>query len=199
MPNDEDDFDFDDVDDDVELPTTDSPSGLRPLNTYGHELLARILPSATESVHGWARRLRENVPQVRFGPAITSPLRREIEAKLGQTIPEPLDAIWAAAPGIFLDHDSFLWSPANFLKENCFYEDHMPEIFGTMVFFGGFDGFNGAVALDDTDPTAYYWSHEEGFTGQKCPDIASYVAEHIAWYATTFQPFCFKHGYVPKS
>jgi hypothetical protein len=198
MNPEENEFDDDGVDDDFELPTTDSPSGIRPLNSYGHEILRRLAPASGEAASVWASRLRQTIPQVRIDSPLSPALQSQLEKKLGQSIPPALLDVWVAAPGVSLDYDSFLWSPQDFLKQNQFYEDHLPEIFGSMVFFGGFDGFNGAVSLDETDLTAYYWSHEEGFTGQSCPDIATYVSEHVAWYVTTFQPFCFKHGYVPR-
>ena len=180
------------------LPTTDSPSGIHPLNEYGEDLLRRLLPAPHEKTADWAARLPGVIPQVRFGAPLTPVLQAEIELRMGQWVPAPLMDIWLHAPGIFLRRDSFLWSPADFLRENQFYEDMLPQIFGSMIFFGGFDGFNGALSLDEEDRAAYYWTHEVGFTGESCPDIVTYVAEHLAWYATTFFPFCFQHGYVPR-
>ena len=71
-----------------------------------------------------------------------------------------------------------------------------PEIMTGMVFFGGSDGFNGAVKLGTDDLTVHEWSHEVGFTGQTAPSMMHYISERLSWYATTFQPFCYQHGYV---
>lgn len=147
MTSEENGFDDDEVDDDFDLPTTDSPSGIRPLNSYGHAILQRLAPTSGENSSVWASRLRQIIPEVQFGSPLTPALQSQIEKKMGQSIPPALLDIWVTAPGISLDYDTFLWSPQDFLTRHQLYEDILPEIFGSMVFFG--------VSMVSTEPSRW--------------------------------------------
>jgi hypothetical protein len=179
-------------------PTKPSPSGIFPLNEFGEQLLAKITPADGEPIVSWLTRLESAVPQIGYGAPVPKEFRQTIQNSFQGALPSLLLELWRYAPGIEISHDQFLWDPGRFVNENRFHVDHVPEIMTSMVFFGGSDGFNGAVALGNNDLRGHEWSHEEGFTGQTTPTMMHYIAERIAWYATTFQPFCYQHGYVRR-
>ncbi|MBK8094378.1 MAG: hypothetical protein IPK32_21050 [Verrucomicrobiaceae bacterium] len=181
-----------------EYSTVRSASGIHDHNSFGVDLYKQICPQEGEAHERWFARLQARIPEVTVGEVLTDALLKQIVARTEYELPKELMSLWAVAPGISIEHHNFLFTPADFLRENMFYVDFVPEIPKQMVFVGGNDGFNAAVALGADDTFVYEWSHEEGFTGLKAASIMHYVSEAIAWYATTFSPFCVRRGYVPK-
>ncbi|HSJ02641.1 MAG TPA: hypothetical protein VK956_09325 [Verrucomicrobium sp.] len=179
-------------------PTEPSPSGIFPLNDFGQKLLAKILPFESESAFGWLRRLESHVPQIGYGPPLGKEFRERLQMGFEGRLPAMLLELWRYAPGLELRQYPILFDPVRLASENRYYADIVPEIMTSRVFIAGADGFSAAVALGGEDPDlrAHEWSHEEGFTGRTAPTLMHYLAERAAWYATTFQPFCYQHGYV---
>ena len=177
-------------------PTTPSPSGIFPLSSAGQALLAKVAPTDGESGLSWLTRLERTIPQIRYGNDVPRDFRESVNKSLGGDLPPLLMELWRYAPGILIGFDQFLFDPGTFIMENRRSAQFVPEIMTEMVFFGGGDGFNGAVRLGSDDLTAHEWNHEEGFTGLTAPSMMHYISERLAWYATTRQPFCYQHGYV---
>lgn len=196
MPYDHDDeFDWQRFD----PPTNPSPSGIFPLNSFGAELLAKITPTPNESGLSWLTRLEKAVPQIRYGNPVPREFKDTLNKSVNGRLPSLLLELWRYAPGILIGFDQFLFEPSTFMMENRRSSQFVPEIMTDMVFFGGSDGFYGAVGIGTEDRTAHEWSHEEGFTGLTAPSLMHYLSERLAWYATTFQPFSYQHGYVTRS
>lgn len=175
-----------------------SASGIHDHNSFGVDLYKQIAPQENETPETWFTRLKDRVPEITVGSHLTEDLLRQIVARTEYELPTELMSLWAVAPGISIGSHTFLFAPADFLRENSWYESFVPEVPKQMVFFGGNDGFNGASALGADDTFTYEWSHEEGFTGLKAASIKHHVSEAVAWYATSFFPFCVRRGYVPK-
>ena len=180
------------------LPTVKSPSGIFSYNSYGEQLNLEIAPRAKEAPQSWFGRLAARIPEVVVGSPLSQDHLSAIIKKTEYPLPAQLIELWQVAPGIRIRHDSFLFEPSQFLQQNAFYYGFVPEVPKQMVFFGGFDGFNGAIALGAEDTLAYEWSHEEGFTGLAAPSIMAYLSEALASYVTSMEPFCFTRGYVPR-
>jgi hypothetical protein len=188
------DYDWDEYD----PPTKDSPSGMVPLNRFGTALLARILPTKNQSVLEWVTQLTTAIPQIGYGAHHSKKWVYEINDHFGGKLPEELIDLWRYAPGLSLSMDWFLWGPGEIIRENEVNRSFIPELLTSHLLFGGFDSHYGAILLSGKDASAVEWTREDGFTGKKLPSIRHYLAEWLAWYATTFKPFSYQHGFVKR-